>query len=116
MAGKLSPIIFMIIDGLGTICGLTCFILYLCIINMNAGKIYAYYFEKLFNNIKRCGHFLAAFSFLWMILAGFQLHIRYLDYSGSIQRIYGTNLTKMLTIVAIIAFLMCVTSVIGKKK
>ena len=39
MAGKLSQIVLMIIDGLGTICGLICFILYLCIINMDAGKI-----------------------------------------------------------------------------
>ena len=58
--------------------------------------------------------FLATFSFLWMILAGFQLHIRYLNYTGSIQEVYGTNLRKMLTIVAIIAFLMCLTSVIGE--
>ena len=58
--------------------------------------------------------FLAVFSFLWMILAGFQLHIRYLSYRGSIDKFYGTNLRKMLTIVAIIATLMCLTSIIGK--
>ena len=60
--------------------------------------------------------FLAVFSFLWMILAGFQLHIHYLDYRGSIDKFYGTNLRKMLTIVAIIATLMCLTSMIGKLK
>ena len=39
MAGKLSQIVFMIIDSFGTICGMSCFITYLCLINMDAGKI-----------------------------------------------------------------------------
>ena len=39
MAGKLSQIVFMIIDGFGTICSMSCFITYLCLINMDAGKI-----------------------------------------------------------------------------
>ena len=49
-----------------------------------------------------------------MILAGFQLHMRYLNYARSIEEVYGVNLRKMLTIVAIIATLMCLTSIIGK--
>ena len=38
MAGKLSLIVFMIIDGFGTVCGMSCFITYLCLKNMDAGK------------------------------------------------------------------------------
>ena len=38
MAEKLSLIVFMIIDGFGTVCGMSCFITYLCLKNMDAGK------------------------------------------------------------------------------
>ena len=38
MAGKLSQIVFMIIDSFGTICGMSCLITYLCLMIMNAGK------------------------------------------------------------------------------
>ena len=47
MAGKLSQKVFMIIDSFGTICGMSCFITYLCLINMDAGKI-----EELLNYLE----------------------------------------------------------------